>query len=228
MKITYLGHSAFLIEENNYIIAIDPFITGNPKAGAKTGEIQADYVLVSHAHGDHLGDAIEISKRCGATIISNYEIATWCAGQGAKTHGLHIGGSAPFPFGRVKLTIAHHGSTMISGDGSMLTLGAPCGFIISIGAKTVYHSGDTGLFMDMKLIGELNSIDVALLPIGDNYTMGIDDAVKAVEFLKPKLAIPMHYDTFDLIKADPFEFATKVESAGGKATVASIGESIEA
>lgn len=227
MKITYLGHSAFLIEENGCRIAVDPFINGNPTAAVKPGELIADYVLVSHAHGDHMGDAMEISKRCGATIISTFEIATWCNNNGGKAHPLHIGGSASFPFGRVKLTIAHHGSAMVDSDGSLRAIGTPCGFLITMGSKIVYHSGDTGLFLDMKLIGEMNSIDVALLPIGDNFTMGIDDAVKAVEFLDPKLSIPMHYDTFDMIKADPQEFVKKVETAGKKACVVSIGNSIE-
>ena len=226
MKIRYLGHSAFLLSDGQTTVAVDPFLEGNPNAAVKPGDIRPDYIVVTHAHPDHLGDALTLARDNGATIISTNEVAIYCQGQGCTAHPLHIGGGFNFPFGRVKLTIAHHGSALPEG-GRMVNIGIACGALITMGGKTVYHSGDTGLFLDMKLIGELNHIHAALLPIGDNFTMGLDDAVKAVEFLSPDLAIPMHYDTFDVIKADPEEFAAKVKALGKNARVLGLGEELE-
>lgn len=224
VKLTYWGHSCFLIESSRHRLVIDPFLTGNPKAAVREADVQCDYILVSHGHGDHVGDAVAISKRTGATVVSNYEIAMFLAKQGAKVHPMHIGGSHAFPFGRVKCTIAHHGSTYETETG-LLALGNPMGFVIAADGKAVYHSGDTALFLDMQLIGKLNPLDVALLPIGDNFTMGIEDATMAVEFLKPKTAIPMHYKTFDIIDADPHEFAKKARALGTRVEVLDIGQS---
>jgi L-ascorbate metabolism protein UlaG (beta-lactamase superfamily) len=226
MKLTFWGHSCFLIETTTHRLVIDPFVTGNPKAPLKAGQVKCDFILISHGHGDHLGDAVEIAKRNHATVIANYEIATYCASQGASSHGMNIGGAHSFPFGRVKLTIAHHGSGLQT-DKGFLYLGNPAGFIITASGRTIYHSGDTGLFMDMQLIGQLNKIDVALLPIGDNYTMGVDDAVKAVEFLRPRFVIPMHYQTWEVIDADPRVFAGKVQALGAQAQILKPGESFE-
>ncbi|MGH7492368.1 MAG: metal-dependent hydrolase [bacterium] len=225
MKLTFWGHSCFLVETGTHRLVVDPFLTGNPRAPLKAEQVQCDFILVSHGHGDHLGDAVGIAKRNRATIIANYEIATYCASQGANSHGMHIGGAHNFPFGRVKLTIAHHGSGLHTEDG-FLYLGNPAGFIITAAGRTIYHAGDTGLFMDMQLIGQMNKIDVALLPIGDNFTMGVEDAVKAVEFLQPRLVIPMHYQTWDLIDADAEVFADKVKSLGVKAQIVEPGESL--
>jgi L-ascorbate metabolism protein UlaG (beta-lactamase superfamily) len=185
------------------------------------------YVLLTHGHGDHLGDGISIAKKNNATVIAPYELATYCSNVGCQVHPMHIGGGYDFPFGRIKLTTAHHGSGADLGDKALAYMGNPCGFLVTIGDKTVYHAGDTALFMDMKLIGEMNTIDVALLPIGDNFTMGIPDAVKAVEFLQPRLSVPMHYKTFDVIDADPIEFRRQVESMGLAARVLEVGESME-
>lgn len=218
MQLTFYGHSCFLLETGTHRIIIDPFLSGNPKAPLTAEQVQCDFILVSHGHGDHLGDAVALAQRNNAMIIANYEIATYCAKQGAKTHGMNIGGSHQFSFGKVKLTIAHHGSGLQTEDG-FLYLGNPAGFIIQAGGKTVYHSGDTGLFMDMQLLGQMNQIDVALLPIGDNFTMGVDDAVKAVEFLKPRVVIPMHYNTWDLIATDANNFARKVQTLGVEAKI---------
>jgi len=223
-KLTFLGHAAFLLEGSKARIIIDPFLTGNPLAKTKPEDVQVDYVIVTHGHGDHLGDAIEIAKKNNATIISNYELVTYCQNKGVeKVHPLHIGGGFNFPFGRVKLTIAHHGS--VTPDG--VYGGNPAGVLVTMDDRILYHAGDTGLFYDMKLIGEMNKIDVALLPIGDNFTMGIDDAVKATEFLQPGLVIPYHFKTFDVIEVDPQEFASKVNQKGFKSRVLEVGESID-
>jgi L-ascorbate metabolism protein UlaG (beta-lactamase superfamily) len=206
-------------------LLIDPFITGNPVAKSTKEQKAAEFILITHGHGDHLGDAIALAKKSKAMIISNFEICTYCQSQGVENvHPMHIGGGHEFPFGSVKLTIAHHGSTL----GDKLQYGGnPVGFIIRTGGKTLYHAGDTGLFMDMQLIGELDDIDLAMLPIGDNFTMNIPDAVKAVEFLKPKKAIPMHYNTFDLIACDPQDFAKGVKQLGTEGIILNFGESYE-
>ncbi len=221
--IKYLSHSAFLLDDGLHRILIDPFISGNPNAPVKVKDISVDYIVLTHAHGDHLGDAIEIAKKCKAMIIAVNELAKYIASFSVKSHNMHIGGSYEFPFGRLKFTIAHHGSS--SPDGKYM--GEPAGVIITLTGKNIYHAGDTGLFYDMKLIGEMNEIDVFLCPIGDNYTMGIDDAVKAVEFVNPKLAIPIHYNTFPIIQCDPQEFVDKVIATGRNAKVMEFGEALE-
>ncbi len=207
IELTYYGHACFSIKGRGVTLLIDPFLTGNPLASISAEEVEADYILVSHGHSDHFGDTVAIARRTGATVIANYEIATYCQGEGLKAHDLHLGGGWDFPFGRVKLTIAHHGSSFP--DGSYA--GNPCGFLIRMEGKTIYDAADTGLFYDMKLIGE-EGIDVAILPIGDNYTMGPEDALRAVKLLEPKVVIPMHYNTFDVIRQDPMAFARKVEA----------------
>lgn len=223
LRVTYYGHAVFLLADGKHNVIIDPFLEGNPVATAKPEDIDVDYVIVTHAHGDHLGDAIPIAKRCNATIIAVNELAEYVATKGAKAHNMHIGGAVALPFGRVKLTIAHHGS--VTPDG--VYGGNPAGALVTMDGKTVYHTGDTGLFYDMKLIGEMHPVDVMLCPIGDNYTMGIPDAVKAVEFVRPKLVIPMHYNTWPVIASDPHEFVRRVTASGFKARVVSVGESIE-
>ena len=226
MKLTYWSHSCFLLEAHNHKLVFDPFLTGNPKAAVKPDDVECDFILVTHGHGDHLGDAVKIAKRNNATIISTYEVATYCSKQGATAHPMHIGGARDFPFGRIKLTIAHHGSGLDTDDG-IVYLGNPAGILVMIEGKTLYHAGDTGLFLDMQLISELHPIDVALLPIGDNFTMGIDDAGKALEFLKPKVAIPMHYNTFDVINVDPEEFRKKAIKTKTFVEILEIGQSFE-
>ncbi|MGQ9615307.1 MAG: metal-dependent hydrolase [Spirochaetota bacterium] len=221
--LTYLGHAGFYLKGTRGRIVIDPFLSGNPLAKSKPEDIIVDHVLISHGHGDHLGDSIQIAKANNATIIAPFELASYCEKQGARAHPMHIGGSHSFHFGRVKLTIAHHGSS--APDGTYT--GNPCGFLITMDGKTIYHPGDTGLFYDMKLIGEMNRIDLALLPIGDNFTMGIDDAVKAAELLNAALYIPMHYKTFDLIDVEPADFIKMVEAKGMKAKLLGIGETVQ-
>ncbi len=203
-KLNFLGHACFLLEDGDgERLLFDPFLSGNPAAKAKPEGVKADYILISHAHGDHLGDAYEIAAKNDALIITTAEIAEAAQGEGCRTHALHIGGGYRFPFGSVKATLAIHGAG-ISG-------GHACGFLVEYGGKKIYFAGDTGLFGDMKLIGELNALHLALLPIGDNYTMGIDDAVVAASFLQARQVIPYHYNTWPVIEADPLLFKEKVE-----------------
>ena len=215
VKLTYHGHAAWSIESDGRKILIDPFFTDNPLADTSADKVEADFILVSHAHGDHLGDTIAIAKRTNATVISNFEIYNYCVQQGVNAHPMHIGGGFDFPFGRVKLTIAHHGSSFPDGSYG----GNPCGFILQTGGKTIYDAADTALFYDMKLIGDQYALDAALLPIGDNFTMGPEDALQAVEFLHPKLVIPIHYNTFDPIKQDADAFARRCQDEKGVSCV---------
>ncbi len=223
LKVTYLSHSGFLFDDGTYKLLIDPYLTGNPTAKHSSQEINADFIALTHAHGDHLGDAMKIAKDNSATIIAVNELGNYLIEFGLKVHKMHIGGGYNFPFGRLKFTIAHHGSS--TNDGKYM--GEAAGVVVKMGGHTFYHCGDTGLFMDMKLIGQIDNISLMFLPIGDNFTMGIDDAVKAVEFVKPKIAIPMHFNTFPIITADPAEFKTKVESIRKKCIIMEIGETIE-
>ena len=225
MKVTFLGHAAFLIETKNHNIVIDPFITGNPLATVKAEDLHCDVILLTHGHGDHLGDTVTIAKNNNALVIACAELAGWLGQQGVRVHPMHIGGSRLLDFGWVKLTNALHGAGIDTEEG-MIYGGNPVGFLFSVDDKTVYHAGDTALFGDMKLIGDRHPIDLALLPIGDNFTMGIDDAVMAVDFVNPKFSVPMHFDTFPLITADPNLFKSKVEGKGKKCIILKYGEEI--
>jgi len=208
IEITYHSHACFTVTVGGTRLLIDPFLSGNPLADIRPEDVEVDYILISHGHDDHVGDGVEIARRTGATVISNHEICRWLDGQGVENrHALHIGGGHNFPFGRVKLTIAHHGSILPDGTYG----GNPAGFLLTLAGKKIYHACDTGLFYDMKLIGE-EGLDLAILPIGDNFTMGPDDALRAVKLLEPKVVIPIHYDTFDLIRQDARGFARRVEA----------------
>lgn len=222
LKLTYLSHSSFILDDGTHNLIIDPFINGNPTCPVNISSIKSKFVVLTHAHGDHLGDGLSIAKNNQALVIAVNELANYASEHGVNAHNMHIGGGWNFPFGRLKFTIAHHGSS--SPDGRYM--GEPAGVVINMGGKTIYHAGDTGLFMDMQLIGQLNKIDVFLVPIGDNFTMGIDDAVVATKFVKPQLVIPMHYNTFPVIKADPNEFKAKVESEGFTCKVMEYGETL--
>src|SRR5690606_34622276 len=227
MRIRYLGHSAFLVEAGGKKILFDPFLTGNPVCPVRADEVEADAILLTHGHADHLGDAVAIAKRTGALIVSNHEIATYCHRQGApRVHGMNHGGGYHFDFGYVKMTPAWHTSSIDTPQG-LLYGGHPAGFILRADGVTLYHAGDTGLFRDMELIGELHPIDVALLPIGDNYTMGPVDAAHAVRMLKPRYVIPMHYNTFPVIQQDPYAFARLVAQEGAVCRVLTPGEEWE-
>ncbi len=206
-KMRWLGHSCMWIESDGQRLLIDPFLNGNPKAAAKPEELSPHFILVSHGHGDHVGDTIAIAQRTGATVICNYEISEWLAKKNVKAHGMQHGGAHGFDFGRCKLTLAFHGSMLPDGSDG----GNPCGFLLRFkDGKSLYHAGDTGLFGDMKLIGE-ERIDLACLPIGDNYTMGPEDALRAVKLLSPKNVVPMHFNTFPLIEQDAKAWGAEVK-----------------
>jgi L-ascorbate metabolism protein UlaG (beta-lactamase superfamily) len=224
IKVAWYSHACFLIETDGGKLLIDPFITDNPLSPINADAVDADYILVSHGHGDHLGDTVNIAKRTGAMVISNFEIQNWLLGQGIENaHPQHIGGGFDYPWGRVKLTHALHGSALPDGSYG----GNPCGFLLYLQGKKLYHACDTGLFYDMKLIGE-EGIDLAILPIGDNFTMGPEDALRAVKLIEPAHVIPIHYNTFDVIKQDPHAWANRVkEETSAKVTVMNPGDHIE-
>jgi len=224
MKIKYHGHAFVQIETGKYSIIIDPFITGNPLAKIKPADVRCHYIILTHGHGDHFGDTVELGRRNNATVLATFELANYAESKGVRfVHPMNLGGSYQFPFGRVKLTIAHHSSSTPDGQYA----GEPAGVLLYLDGITIYHAGDTALFYDMKLIGETNNIDYAFLPIGDNFTMGIDDAVKAAEFVNTKNVIPVHFNTFDVIKADANEFKKKLESIGRKCLIMNPGDELK-
>lgn len=222
-KVTWLGHAALSLETGGYHILVDPFLSGNPSAAASPEDVKADFILLSHGHGDHLGDTVAIAKRTGAVVITNAELSGWLDKQGVRSHGQHLGGGFKHPFGYLKLTLAIHGSGLPDGSYG----GNPAGFLLTTNdGKKIYMACDTGLFGDMRLIGE-EGIDLAVLPIGDNYTMGPDDALRAVKMLEPDQIIPIHYNTFDVISQDPESWAERVESeTDAKVNLISPGESV--
>jgi L-ascorbate metabolism protein UlaG (beta-lactamase superfamily) len=215
-KLTWYGHATLGLETGGYKLIIDPFFEGNPAASTSPDSVEADFILISHGHGDHVGDGVAIAKRTEAMVISNFEIASWFEGQGiAKTHGQHLGGGFKHPFGYLKLTLALHGSALPDGSNG----GNPCGFLLTTNdGKKIYLAQDTGLFGDMKLIGE-EGLDLAVIPIGDNYTMGPDDALRAVKMLEPKVVIPIHYNTWDLLAQDANAWAERVQKETKTKTV---------
>jgi len=203
ITLKFHGHACFQLICNHVSLVFDPFLTGNPKATITPDEISCNYLLTSHGHDDHLGDTIGIAVRTGATVITTAEIAKLCNEQGCATHAMHIGGKHTFDFGYVRITPAFHGSGVLGGHA--------CGFIVNFFGKTIYFSGDTGIFGDMSLLGRLENIDYALLPIGDNYTMGPSDAAEAANLLRTANVVPMHYDTWPIIAQDPTAFKKDVE-----------------
>jgi L-ascorbate metabolism protein UlaG (beta-lactamase superfamily) len=221
-KYTWYGHAAAQIETDGHKLVIDPFLNGNPAASISPEAVQADFLLISHGHGDHVGDSVAIAQRTKAQVISVNEIALWFGNQGIEAHGQHIGGGFNYPFGYLKLTLALHGSELPDGSNG----GNPCGFLLTTkDGKRIYLAQDTGLFGDMKLIGE-EGIDLAVVPIGDNFTMGPADALRALKLIQPKVAIPIHYNTWDLIAQDANAWAQRVQKeTSTKVVVLKPGES---
>jgi L-ascorbate metabolism protein UlaG (beta-lactamase superfamily) len=204
--VTWLGHGAFQIESAGRSILIDPFLTNNPAASTAADSIRADAIIVSHGHGDHVGDTVAIAQRTGAVVIANYEITEWLGRQGLKnTHPMNTGGAHAFDFGTVKLTIAHHSSGLPDGSYG----GNPCGVLLRLPGARIYHACDTALFSEMHHLAD-EDLDLAIVPIGDNFTMGPDDALAAVKLLRPKQVVPDHYNTWPLIAQDGEKWAERV------------------
>jgi L-ascorbate metabolism protein UlaG (beta-lactamase superfamily) len=208
VSVTWHGHATVSLDVNDTKVLVDPFFDGNPAAKVKADDVSADYILLTHGHGDHVADAVSIAKRTGAKVVSNFEIANWMAAQGHENvHGQHIGGGFHHDIGYIKLTIAFHGSSFPDGSYG----GMPCGFLLNVDDKQIYIAGDTALYSDMALTGR-HGLDLAILPIGDNFTMGPDDALIAAKFLKAKTVIPYHYNTWPPIEQDVNSWADRVRA----------------
>jgi L-ascorbate metabolism protein UlaG (beta-lactamase superfamily) len=223
MNVTFYGHSCFAVSTAGRTLLFDPFITQNELARhIDVNQVYADFVLISHGHFDHLADAVAIAKRTGAVVVSNYEITVWLGGQGVtKTHPLNHGGGANFDFGRAKFTPAVHSSGLPDGTYG----GNPGGFLIETADGAFYYAGDTALTYDMKLIGESTRLRFAALPIGDNFTMGVEDAIKAAEFVGCKEILGLHYNTFPPIRIDTAEAVRKFKAANRNLHLLKPGES---
>lgn len=223
MKTTYYGQSTIMIETEGKKLLFDPFITPNPAAkDVDVDSLKPDYILISHGHGDHVADLVAIQKSSGAKVICIAEIADWLGKQGIEAHGMNIGGGFNFEFGRVKMVNAVHSSTLPDGSSG----GNPAGFVLYSGGKKIYFAGDTALTYDMKLLEDEN-LDWAFLPIGDNYTMGVDDAIKATGFINCKNVIGVHYNTFPVIVIDKDDVTEKFIKAGINIKLPKIGETID-
>jgi len=215
VSVTWHGHATLSMDVSGTKVLIDPFFTDNPLCNVEADQVNADFILITHGHGDHVGDAVSIAERCDSLVISNFEICSWMTAQGhEKVHAQHIGGGYQHPFGHVKLTLAFHGSALPDGSYG----GMPAGFLLTVEGKKIYIAGDTALFSDMQLIGQVG-LDLAVIPIGDNFTMGPDDAVQAVKFLNVKAVIPYHYNTWELIEQDVAAWAERVQSESDTAVV---------
>lgn len=225
MRLTYFGHSCFRLEIEKARIVIDPYLTDNPFGRVPLAKVPCDWILCTHAHADHICDALDLAERHGATIVAPYELAEYFSGKGAKALDLMPGGGINLPWGRLDMTPAVHSSALELPGGKNRYMGVPCGYVVRADGKSVYHAGDTALFGDMALIAR-GGLDVALVPIGDRYTMGPTDAVEALKLLRPRIAVPMHYDTTEKIRQNPHAFASAALAAGQKVRVMGTGETI--
>lgn len=226
MKVSYHGHSVVKVEANGKTILFDPFITGNDLTDLKADDLKVDVILLTHGHNDHVGDTVDLALKNDALVVAPFELAEYLGWQGVNVHQMHIGGAHEFDFGKVKLTQAFHGSSYTDYETKTIVYtGMPSGILLTIEGKTIFHAGDTALFSDMKMIGELNDIDVAFLPIGDNFTMGPDDAVLAAKWLDASTVVPIHFNTFPVIEQNPHDFVSKLPNGVGK--VLEPGESME-
>lgn len=213
MKLSFHGQSTIYFEANGKKVIVDPFITGNGQSDLDASTLKVDYIILTHGHGDHFGDTIELANRNHATVIGSAELGDYLTTYHnvENVRPMNIGGKAEFDFGNVKFVQAFHSSSLTDENGIPVYLGMPMGLILEIEGKTIYHTGDTGLFSDMKLIADRHPVDVCFIPIGDNFTMGIDDASYAINsFIKPKISVPIHYDTFELIEQNPNKFKEAV------------------
>ncbi len=225
VQVSYHGHSIVKLKTRGKVILFDPFITGNHLTDLIVEDEKPDVILLTHGHNDHVGDTVAIAKSCEALIVAPFELANYLESQGLNVHGMNPGGSHEFDFGTVKLTKAFHSSSYTTRGNEVVYTGQPAGILFMAEGKTIYHAGDTGLFGDMELIGKRHPIDVAFLPIGDNFTMGPTDAAFAVELLRPAVSIPIHFNTFPVIKQDPALFKTLVK--GHQVKVLDVGEILD-
>lgn len=215
MKITYHGHSFLEVKTDSHTILIDPFMTGNSLCEADPNTIEADVILLTHGHNDHVGDTVAIAKRTNAQIVSIVELTDYLGRQGLSGHGMNLGGGYTFDFGHVKFTQAFHSSSYEEADGTTVFTGVPAGIILTVEGKSLYHVGDTALFSDLKLIGDTHDIDIAFIPIGDNFTMGPEEALTAADWINAKRVVPIHYNTFPVIEQDGEAFAKAVRTGEG-------------
>ncbi|RID86460.1 metal-dependent hydrolase [Peribacillus asahii] len=225
MKVSFHGHAVVQVETNGKTILFDPFITGNSLTDLRVEDVKPDVIILTHGHSDHVGDTLELAKKHDALVVGIAELATYLGWQGVRTHGMNIGGSYEFDFGKVTLTPAFHSTGYMTVDEQIIYLGMPAGVVFSAEGKTIYHVGDTALYSDMKLIGDKHAIDLAFIPIGDNFTMGPEDAAVAAKLLQAKTVVPIHYNTFPPIKQDPNRFLELLEAGNGR--IMEVGDIIE-
>jgi L-ascorbate metabolism protein UlaG (beta-lactamase superfamily) len=227
MKIVYHGHSCVQLITGDKSLLIDPFLRGNPIAVTKPEDIKTDYILLTHAHMDHIADCEPIAKANDAVVVATFELAQYMSWKKLKTLEMNMGGTVDLGFAKAKLIQAFHSSGIFLEEGQIIYGGMPGGYVIQIEGMTVLHAGDTALFSDMKMIGDRHNIDIAFIPIGDHYTMGPDDALQAAEWYRAKLVIPVHYNTFPPIRRDAEAFVQRLEAQGQKGRVMAPGDSFE-